>query len=90
MLSKSVYLEKKANIVFLLCTALNIGLNFIAIPLWSAEGAAWATFITETILAILLVRLNVRELQVLKSKENNSSPPSPLLAASRDMNKMLL
>lgn len=70
ILARSIYLEKKAIKIMLVCTVLNIILNFIGIPLWSAIGAAWATFISETILAVLLIKMNIRELQILSSKES--------------------
>ncbi len=52
------YLTSAGNLKFLNRTAaagilLNISLNFYWIPSFGAEGAAWATFITQTFIAIV-------------------------------------
>ena len=69
VLAKSIFLEKKIIKIMLVCAILNILLNSIAITLWSAAGAAWATFISESILAVLLLRLNYQSLKNLSLKE---------------------
>jgi O-antigen/teichoic acid export membrane protein len=73
ILTRSIYLEKKAIKAMLLCAILNIILNAIGIPLWSAAGAAWATVITETLLAVLLMKLNFKKLRNLNSEDEVNS-----------------
>jgi O-antigen/teichoic acid export membrane protein len=34
-----------------LALAVNVGLNALLIPIWSIEGAAWTTLVTELVLA---------------------------------------
>ncbi len=72
VLAKSIYLERKAIKIMLACTILNILLNCAGIPLWGVLGAAWATFASETILAVLLLRLNFQEIHSHKTKESES------------------
>lgn len=65
ILAKSIYLEKKAINAMLICTVLNVILNLVGIPMFGAMGAAWATLISETILAVLLIRYNFKDLKSL-------------------------
>ena len=68
ILAKSIFLEKKAIKILLISTILNILLNSFSIPLWGAIGAAWATFISETILAVVIIKMNLNELRFQISK----------------------
>ena len=43
---------KELNILFVIATLFNIGLNWVLIPKIGAEGAAWATFSTELIVVL--------------------------------------
>lgn len=67
LLSKSIFAERKAIKVILICTVINIAVNSVVIPVWGAIGAAWTTFASETLLMILLVRLNANELRNLSA-----------------------
>ncbi len=72
LLAKSIYLEKRVIKIMLTCVIVNIALNAISIPHWGALGSALATVITETILVIWSVRLNLQELRTLCSRESVS------------------
>ena len=69
LLAKSMRLEVKIVKIMIVCVVINIVLNSIGIPLWGPIGAAWTTMISETILAVWLVKLNFQELRVLCSRE---------------------
>jgi O-antigen/teichoic acid export membrane protein len=69
LVAKSIFLEKKVVKIMLICVMVNITLNSIFIPFWGAQGAACTTFISETILALWLLKLNFHELRIMSSKE---------------------
>jgi PST family polysaccharide transporter len=69
LVAKSIFLEKKVVKIMLICVILNITLNSIFIPFWGAQGAACTTLISETILALWLLKLNFHELRIMSSKE---------------------
>ncbi|HWP93456.1 MAG TPA: flippase [Thermodesulfobacteriota bacterium] len=69
LVGKSIFLEKKIVKIMVVCVIINIILNGITIPFWGAPGAAWTTFVSETILAVWLIKLNFQELRVLCSRE---------------------
>lgn len=57
ILVSALRLERSAISAMLLAVVMNIALNAAAIPLWGAVGAAWSTFVSETLIAVLLLRL---------------------------------
>lgn len=59
----SMGLEKRLVPLLLICVIINIGLNWIAIPRWGVQGAAWTTFITETLLSVWMLKLVITELK---------------------------
>lgn len=69
-LAKSIRLEKKIIKIMSICVIINITLNGIIIPQWGALGAAWTTFVSETVLAIWLIKLNFKELNLLRSNKS--------------------
>jgi O-antigen/teichoic acid export membrane protein len=62
--ANSIHLEKRIVKIMTISVIVNIILNSIAIPLWGALGAAWATVISEMILAVWLIRLNFGQLRI--------------------------
>lgn len=58
LLSRAIRLEKRIVHIMISCVILNIVLNLGIIPIWGASGAASTTVITETALALWLMRLN--------------------------------
>lgn len=50
-LANSLYLERTLVKILLVSLLGNIALNSVAIPTWGATGAAWATVVTEAVLA---------------------------------------
>ena len=43
---------------------LNIGLNLVLIPIWKAEGAAWASLVTQVITALVQLGLAITAMRV--------------------------
>jgi O-antigen/teichoic acid export membrane protein len=72
-LAPSLHLERSAVRITSACLLLNIALNALVIPRHGAEGAAWATLATETLLAVWLLGLVGQRVQGLKRGE--SAPP---------------
>ena len=62
-MANALHLERAAVKFLLASLALNVALNSFCIPLWGELGAAWTTFVSETLLAGLLVRLILGKLQ---------------------------
>jgi len=69
LLAKSTRLEAKIVKIMIVCVVINIVLNSIGIPLWGPIGAAWTTVVSETILAVWLLKLNYQKLRILCSRE---------------------
>lgn len=55
VLANSLYLDRMAILITAIGVIGNAGINLVAIPRWGAIGAAWTTFATETVVALLLV-----------------------------------
>ena len=53
-------LERSAILGVALAVFLNVALNAAVIPRWGAVGAAWTTFASEMLVAVLMLRLVVR------------------------------
>jgi O-antigen/teichoic acid export membrane protein len=62
LVARSLDLERTAVAWMALCVLLNVALNAVAIPLWGPLGAAWSSVASQTLLAGLLLRLNLRGL----------------------------
>jgi len=71
-LAKSIHAETKMLKVIIASAALNILLNLYFIPKWSANGAAWATVISETVFASLALVGTYREFH-----KTHRSPAAP-------------
>jgi O-antigen/teichoic acid export membrane protein len=69
LVAKSIFLEKRTIKIMLACVIANILLNSLAIPLWGAVGAAWTTVVTQALLAVWVVKLNITELRFQYSRE---------------------
>jgi O-antigen/teichoic acid export membrane protein len=69
LVAKSIFLEKRTIKIMLACVIVNILLNSLAIPLWGALGAAWTTVVTQALLAVWVVKLNITELRFQYSME---------------------
>ncbi len=65
-LAPSLHLERRAVQVTAGCLMLNVALNALVIPRHGAQGAAWTTLATETLLAGWLLVLVARRLNALK------------------------
>jgi len=63
VLANTLYLEKRMIAVMAACLVTNVLANFYAIPRWGPRGAAWTTVLTETLLAVWVVTMVVRELK---------------------------
>lgn len=72
LVAKAILLEMKAIKIMLTCVITNILLNCLAIPLWGALGAAWTTLVTEALLAVWMVKLNIKELRFQNFREPDS------------------
>ena len=59
-LAQAMHLEGKVAATMAGALVLNVGLNAALIPTWGAVGAAWATLVAESLLAIALLALLVR------------------------------
>jgi len=73
-LAKSIHAETKMLKVILASAALNILFNLYFIPKWSANGAAWATVISETVFASLALAGTYRE---FNKTQRSPAAPSP-------------
>jgi PST family polysaccharide transporter len=66
-LANAIYLERKLIVIMSAATVLNLLLNFWAIPIWGALGAAWTTLATEASimigLAIIWYRTLIRRIR---------------------------
>lgn len=69
LVAKSIFLEKRTIKIMLACVISNILLNSLAIPLWGAVGAAGTTVVTQALLAVWVVKLNITELRFQYSRE---------------------
>jgi O-antigen/teichoic acid export membrane protein len=67
ILSAAIHTEAVAAKVMSIGVGINVLLNCISIPAWGAMGAAWTTVISETILALWLVRLTQRHVRSLST-----------------------
>ena len=68
--SSALHIEKMAGWIMLIGVATNIILNAIGIPLLGIAGAAWASVISQTIITVWLIRLNVKVLQMNSDRNN--------------------
>jgi O-antigen/teichoic acid export membrane protein len=75
-LANALHLERKLVLVLGACVMLNVLLNAIAIPVWGPVGAAWATVVTQNMLAVWVLALIVRELQTLRMSPALGTEPS--------------
>lgn len=64
-IANSLHLEKVMVKVMVIGVIVNIGLNSLTIPLWGPLGAAWSTFISETLVAGWLIKINWLQLRHL-------------------------
>jgi O-antigen/teichoic acid export membrane protein len=64
LVAKSILIEKRVIKIMLICVIANILLNSLAIPQWGAMGAAWTTLVTQVLLAVWIVKLNITELRL--------------------------
>jgi len=55
---------RRLNILAGAGALLNIGLNLILIPIWKAEGAAWASLVTQVITALVQLALAITAMRV--------------------------
>jgi O-antigen/teichoic acid export membrane protein len=55
LLASSTMRERRALFIMTLGVALNVALNLVAIPRYGALGAAWATVISQTFVAVWLI-----------------------------------
>ncbi len=53
---------RRVNIAYGTCIAINVGLNAFLIPRYGANGAAWATLVTQSTVALWLAILAMRHL----------------------------
>jgi Na+-driven multidrug efflux pump len=67
ILSGAIHTEAVTARVMAICVGINVLLNCVSIPVWGAMGAAWTTVISETILALWLVRLTRRHVRSLSA-----------------------
>jgi O-antigen/teichoic acid export membrane protein len=63
----ALHLERKAIRIMIFCVLINVGLNSVAIPIWSAKGAAVTTVITEIILCVWITALLAREFRIRRA-----------------------
>jgi O-antigen/teichoic acid export membrane protein len=67
ILSGAIHTEAVTAKVMSICVGINVSLNCVSIPVWGAMGAAWTTVISETIVALWLVRLTRRHVRALST-----------------------
>jgi PST family polysaccharide transporter len=53
-LANAIHLERTLIVIMSVAAVLNLALNFWAIPIWGATGAAWTTLVTEAVIALCL------------------------------------
>jgi O-antigen/teichoic acid export membrane protein len=63
-LANAIHLERTLIVIMSLAALLNLSLNFWAIPIWGATDAAWITFVTEAVIALILALVWRRTLAV--------------------------
>jgi O-antigen/teichoic acid export membrane protein len=73
--SSALHIEKMAGWIMLIGVVLNIILNAIGIPLLGIIGAAWASVISQAIITVWLIRLNVKTLQMNRDRNNFNALP---------------
>jgi O-antigen/teichoic acid export membrane protein len=88
ILVSALRLERSAISAMLLAVAMNIALNAAAIPLWGAVGAAWSTFVSESLIAVLLLRLVKRGIRGHERAE--SQAPGFETAAGRNAREQVI
>jgi Na+-driven multidrug efflux pump len=72
-MAKSIHAEKIIIKMMAFSVVVNIALNCFFIPIWSSIGAAWATLISETFLAFLVIKVTIKELnRIVLNKPINS------------------
>lgn len=78
VLARSLDLERSAVAWMTGCVLLNVVLNAVTIPRWGAVGAAWSSVVSQSLLAAVLMRLNLR---ALARPVPAVTAPEPLSAA---------
>ena len=68
-LANAVHLERTLMLIMAMATVLNLTLNFWAIPIWGAVGAAWTTLATE---AFILTILSLTWVRTFSTRASNS------------------
>ena len=63
----ALHLERAGVRIMMFSVVLNIALNAALIPTWGALGAAWTTLVTQTLVAVWMVGLDVRAMGRLEA-----------------------
>ena len=81
-LARSLHLEHRAIRITVAGLLSNALLNLLVIPYWGTIGAAWATFVSQTVIAIGLSLLVIRDVAARTLLDVTGDSPGPSRLAS--------